>query len=49
MEAVNVTCQADVHLSGFYRMEAELQQLKEDNQCFQTGVSDVKCQDAKAT
>ena len=49
VDAVDVACQTDVHVSDIIRMEAEFQQLKEDNQCLQTGVSDAKHQAEKAS
>ena len=46
---VDVTCQTDVGMFEVTRMEAELQQLKKDNQRLQTETSEAKQQAERAS
>ena len=49
VDMVDVTCQTDVGMFEVTRMEAELQQLKNDNQCLQTEASEAKQQTERAS
>lgn len=49
VDMVDVTCQTDIGLFEVTRMEAELQQLKKDNQRLQAEASEAKQQAERAS